>query len=139
MSVVHSKEFSCKRTGEDITINTSVRGNHIIRTVMKDWQGESWTRYTIIPRQYFITKIRKMYAAQKRHALGLSDAPRSARCTLHRSVMLWVLVMLISKLTGVTLGSSVFLGVRPLAWHQSGSLTVTGVVLEVLSHEKHTS
>lgn len=74
MRIAHSKEFRCKRTGEDITIDTSVRGNHIIRTVMKNWHGESWTRYTIIPRQYFITKIRKMYAAQKRHALGLSDA-----------------------------------------------------------------
>lgn len=78
MRIAHSKEFRCKRTGEDITINTTVHGNHIVRTVMKVWQGESWTRYTIVPRQYFITKIRKMYAAQKRHASQLSEDHASA-------------------------------------------------------------
>ena len=77
MSLVKSNEFFCKRTGENITVNSSLHGNHVIRTVHRNYQGEAWTRFTIIPRKYFLTKIRKMHAAEKRWASSLSNSQRS--------------------------------------------------------------
>lgn len=59
MALTQSHEYHCNRTDDDIEVTKSLFGNHIIRTVTKSYQGETWTRFTIIPRQFFITAIRR--------------------------------------------------------------------------------